>query len=199
MQQLARCSRRIWRGIHTLIFTGDFNGRSIATNRFNVHLLSDQCSTRRSNPGVNNLWLHSTWGKGPASHHSCFRISKGRKERRRFDEYSGDGLFNFYVSEQIRCAREGGFKNLDEFERQKRSDPSGGSVIKVEDCTVRVERRWQITNLDYSINLANKDSAARQFLERTKKQAFDIVAKWIKKKKMEKIGKAPSYENPKPR
>jgi hypothetical protein len=139
-------------------------------------------------------------GKVPPAINAALELAKAGKNVEDSMNVACDGLFNFYVTEQIRCAREAGFKNLDEFQNQRRSDPDGPGVLQVEDCTLRVERRWQITNIDYTINLANKNSAARQFLEKTKKQAFDIVGKWIKKKSMDKIkGKAPSYENPKPR
>lgn len=93
-----------------------------------------------------------------------------------------DGLFKFYVAEQQRCARESGFSNADEMYASKKNDPFGTNGQSYDMCVLKVERRWQLTNIDYTINFSNKESAARKYIEATASQILDLIAKYTKRK-----------------
>jgi hypothetical protein len=93
-----------------------------------------------------------------------------------------EGLFKFYVSENARCAREAGYSSLEQYYADRKTNPDGDRVFKQEACLLNVERQWQLTNINYTINPYIPDSALRVFLRKTANQVFGIVSKYLKKR-----------------
>jgi len=124
-------------------------------------------------------------GKVPAAVEAALELAKTGKNAEDSLNIACEGLFKFYVSENMRCAKEAGYSNLDQYYAELRDDPYSERVSNKESCILNVERKWQLTNIDYTINLANPESAIRQFLRRTAEQVTGIVSKYIKKKTLE--------------
>lgn len=91
-----------------------------------------------------------------------------------------DGLFKFYLDAETKCAKKAGFSSLEELaakggerwqERDQIYDP----------CIASVARQWQVTNINYTINPFNPESALRKFLEKSANQVGSIISKYIKK------------------
>jgi len=96
-----------------------------------------------------------------------------------------DGIFKFYLAAETRCAQEAGFSSLEEL--ATKGGERWQDVEQIYDpCIAAVSRRWQLTNIDYTINLMNPESAARQFLERSANQIGAIVSRYVKKSVLKK-------------
>lgn len=105
-----------------------------------------------------------------------------------------DGLFKFYAADQMTCAREHGFSNLDQLKEARRSDPDSNDALqRADECIFRTETRWQLTSIDYTISFSNKKSLARNYSDKNRDQITAIVFKYVNKKAKAKIqGKPPS-------
>lgn len=132
-------------------------------------------------------------GKVPPQVESALQIARSGRNVEESLNVACDGLFKFYMAEETRCAREAGFKSLEDMYANRASQSDAVAVYDV--CIAQVIHRWPLTNIDYTLNLANPDSAARQFLERSRKQVMEIISKYVKKTVLQKVkGNPPPYE-----
>lgn len=125
-------------------------------------------------------------GKVPPNIEVALELAKAGTNVEESLNLACDGLFKFYLAENLRCARDAGFSNLDQYEAERRSIPDSDRVFKQEVCIVNVERKWQQTNINYAINIRNPDSALRQFIQKTADQVQRIASKYIKKSAIKK-------------
>jgi hypothetical protein len=128
-------------------------------------------------------------GKVPPAVEAALEVAKSAKNAEDSMNIACDGLFRFYVEENVRCAKEAGFSNLDQYYAARASDFSSDPVRKHEACILNVERKWQWTNIDYTVNPLNPDSALRQFLAKTAEQVSAITSKYIKKRLLKEANK----------
>lgn len=119
-------------------------------------------------------------GKVPPNVEVAMQAAKAGKNVEDSMNIACDGIFKFYLEAETKCAKKAGFSSLEELavkggerwqERDQIYDP----------CIASVVRQWQWTNVNYTINPFNPESALRQFLEKSANQVGGIVFKYVKK------------------
>jgi hypothetical protein len=124
-------------------------------------------------------------GKVPPTVEAAMEAARSGKNAEDSLNIACDGIFKFYLEAETKCAQKAGFSSLEELatkggerwqEREQIYDP----------CIASVARKWQLTNIDYTINLMNPESAASQFLEKSAKQIGAIVSRYVKKSVLKK-------------
>ena len=125
-------------------------------------------------------------GKVPASVEAAMQVAKSGKNVEDSLNIACDGIFKFYLEAETQCAKKAGFSSLDELaakggerwqEREQIYDP----------CIASVVRQWQLTNINYTINPLNPESALRKFLEKSASQVGSIVSKYVKKSALKNV------------
>lgn len=120
-------------------------------------------------------------GKVPAAVEAAMQAAKSGKNVEDSMNIACDGIFKFYLEAETKCAMKAGFSSLEELatkggerwqEREQIYDP----------CIASVARQWQLTNISYTINPFNPESAIRQFLQKSAQQIGAITSKYVKKK-----------------
>ena len=119
-------------------------------------------------------------GKVPPGVEAALEAAKSGRNMEDSLNIACDGIFKFYLEAETRCVRQAGFSGLEEM--AAKGGERWQDVEQIYDpCIASVARRWQLTNIDYTINLLNPESAARQLLERSANQIGAIVSKYVKK------------------
>lgn len=124
-------------------------------------------------------------GKLPPAIENAMELAKAGKHAEDAMNIACDGLFKFYLDAETQCAKDAGFSGLEDLarnggerwqEREQIYDP----------CIAAVARQWQATNVSFTLNLANRHSALRAFLENSAKQITEIVTRYLKKQTLNK-------------
>ena len=119
-------------------------------------------------------------GKVPPNVEAAMEVAKTGKNVEDSLNIACDGIFKFYLEAETQCAKKAGFSSLEELavkggerwqDRERIYDP----------CIASVVRQWQLTNINYTINPLNPESALRKFLEKSAGQVGSIVSKYVKK------------------
>jgi hypothetical protein len=124
-------------------------------------------------------------GKVPTNVELAMELAESGKNMEDSLNIACDGIFKFYLEAETKCARKAGFSSLEELSTK------GGERWQERDqiydpCIAAVVRQWQLTNIDYSINPFNPESALRQFLEKSAGEVGSVVSKYIKKTALKK-------------
>lgn len=135
-------------------------------------------------------------GKLPPQLEKALELAKTGKNVEDSINHVCDALFEFYLNEETRCAKEAGFSSLDKLE-QARPVANDDRVERADACMLNVTLKWQATSVDFTLNFNNKNSLVRQFYEKTKDQLATIAGRWVRRKALQKAKtNSPSGENP---
>jgi hypothetical protein len=124
-------------------------------------------------------------GKVPSNVEAAMEAAKSGRNMEESLNVACDGIFKFYLAAETRCAQKAGFSSLEEL-ATKRGERWQDVEQIYDPCIAAVTRQWPSTNIDYTINLMNPESAARQFLERSASQIGAIVSRYVKKSVLKK-------------
>jgi hypothetical protein len=120
-------------------------------------------------------------GKVPPNVETAMEAAKSGRNLEESLNIACDGIFKFYLAAETRCAQKAGFSSLEDM--ASKGGERWQDVEQIYDpCIIAVTRQWQWTNIDYTINPMNPESALRQFLEKSARQIGGIVSKYAKKK-----------------
>lgn len=119
-------------------------------------------------------------GKVPPNVEAAMEVARSGKNMEDSLNIACDGIFKFYLEAETKCAREAGFSSLEELARKGGERWQEREQI-YDPCIAAVARRWQVTNISYTINPMNPESALRQFLEKSANQVGSIVSRHVKK------------------